>query len=108
MYIIPIHENSVVNITFFYLGLDPKLCPVELLWYGQAINIPMIVVGKFMQIYANFSNGHTGQLSAITTFLLALGAIARNAFVSFEKLFFNKRRKHISEENILLTFISDS
>ncbi len=29
------------------------------------------------KIIANFRNGHTGQLSAITTFLLALGAIAR-------------------------------
>lgn len=60
-----------------YLGLDPKLCPVEILWYGQAINIPMTLVGKFIQIWAIFRNGHTGQLSAITTFLLALGAIAR-------------------------------
>ena len=29
------------------------------------------------QIISNFRNGHTGQLSAITCFLLALGAIAR-------------------------------
>ena len=60
-----------------FLGLDPHLCPVEVLWYGQAINIPMMVVGKSMQIWANFSNGHTGQLSAITTFLVALGTCAR-------------------------------
>ena len=33
--------------------------------------------GKFIQIITNFKNGHTGQLSAITCFLLSLGAIAR-------------------------------
>ena len=33
--------------------------------------------GKMIQIITNFRNGHTGQLSAVTSFLLALGAIAR-------------------------------
>lgn len=81
-----------------FLGLDPKLCPVEVLWYGQAINIPMIVVGKFMQIWANYSNGHTGQLSAITTFLLALGAIAR-IFTSI---------KETGDQTIIATYIVSS
>jgi hypothetical protein len=51
------------------------------------------------KIIANFRNGHTGQLSAITTFLLALGAIAR-IFTSiqvthgyFQKWPTTKRRK---------------
>ena len=30
-----------------------------------------------IQIITNFRNGHTGQLSAVTSFLLSLGAIAR-------------------------------
>ena len=30
-----------------------------------------------IQIITNFKNGHTGQLSAVTSFLLSLGAIAR-------------------------------
>ena len=32
---------------------------------------------QFMQAKANFSNGHTGQLSAVTVFLLFLGSVAR-------------------------------
>ena len=84
--------------TGLYLGMDPKLCPVSVLWYGQAINIPMIIVGMFMQIWANFSNGHTGQLSAITTFLLALGAIAR-IFTSIMET---------GDETIIATYIVSS
>ena len=46
--------SSLVFIALYgaglYLGMDPKLCPVSVLWYGQAINIPMIIVGKFMQV----------------------------------------------------------
>jgi hypothetical protein len=30
-----------------------------------------------LQIFTNFRNGHTGQLSAVTVFLLALGSLAR-------------------------------
>jgi len=57
--------------------LTPALTPAVVLWYGQASNIPMILLGKLIQIVTNFRNGHTGQLSAITVFLLALGALAR-------------------------------
>jgi hypothetical protein len=49
------------------------LVPAEVLWYGQAANIPMVVLGKMIQVLANFRQGHTGQLSAITVFLLTLG-----------------------------------
>merc|ERR1711915_443912 len=81
-----------------YLSLDPKLCPVSLLWYGQAANIPMIILGKFIQIIANFRNGHTGQLSAITTFLLALGAIAR-IFTSIQET---------GDQLVIMTYICSS
>ena len=37
----------------------------------------MIVVGKLIQAATNYKNGHTGQLSAITVFLLTLGSLAR-------------------------------
>ena len=40
-------------------------------------NIPMIVLGKLIQAVKNFQNGHTGQLSAITVFLLTAGSLAR-------------------------------
>lgn len=81
-----------------YLSLDPVLCPASLLWYGQAANIPMILLGKFIQIFANFRNGHTGQLSAITCFLLALGAIAR-IFTSIQET---------GDQLIILTYIISS
>ena len=56
---------------------QPGLVPEEVLWYGQAANIPMIVIGKLIQAITNYKNGHTGQLSAITVFLLTLGSLAR-------------------------------
>ena len=37
----------------------------------------MIVVGKLIQAVTNYKNGHTGQLSAITVFLLTAGSLAR-------------------------------
>ena len=37
----------------------------------------MIVVGKLIQAATNYKNGHTGQLSAITVFLLTAGSLAR-------------------------------
>merc|ERR1712183_394729 len=62
--------------------MNPTITPPVVLWYGQAANIPMILLGKLIQIVTNFRNGHTGQLSAVTCFLLSIGAIARNSPVS--------------------------
>ena len=42
--------------------LTPSIVPSAVLWYGQAANIPMILLGKFIQIVTNFRNGHTGQV----------------------------------------------
>merc|ERR1711953_47210 len=56
---------------------QPGLVPEEVLWYGQAANIPMIVIGKLIQAATNYKNGHTGQLSAVTVFLLTAGSLAR-------------------------------
>eukprot|EP00088_Acartia_fossae_P018287 TRINITY_DN20554_c0_g1_i1.p1 TRINITY_DN20554_c0_g1~~TRINITY_DN20554_c0_g1_i1.p1 ORF type:complete len:257 (-),score=51.64 TRINITY_DN20554_c0_g1_i1:438-1208(-) len=81
-----------------YLALDPRLCPASLLWYGQAANIPMIILGKLIQIMSNFRNGHTGQLSAITCFLLALGAIAR-IFTSIQET---------GDQLVIMTYVCSS
>lgn len=35
------------------------------------------VTGKLLQAYRNWQNGHTGQLSALTCWLLSLGCVAR-------------------------------
>jgi len=72
--------------------------PAAVLWYGQAANIPMILLGKLIQIVTNFRNGHTGQLSAVTSFLLSLGAIAR-IFTSIQET---------GDNIIILTYICSS
>ena len=51
-----------------------------------------------VQIVTNFKNGHTGQLSAITVFLLALGAIAR-IFTSVQET---------GDQIVILTYVCSS
>ena len=51
-----------------------------------------------IQIVTNFRNGHTGQLSAVTSFLLSLGAIAR-IFTSIQET---------GDNIIILTYICSS
>ena len=68
--------SAIYGATVFAIT-QPGLIPDNILWYGQAANIPMIVVGKLIQAATNYKNGHTGQLSAITVFLLTLGSLAR-------------------------------
>lgn len=75
--------SVLYGITVFAIT-SPGLVPDQVLWYGQAANIPMIVLGKLVQVWANAKQGHTGQLSAITIFLLTLGSIAR-VFTSIQE-----------------------
>ena len=56
---------------------QPGLVPEDVLWYGQAANIPMVVIGKLIQVATNYKNQHTGQLSAVTSFLLTAGSVVR-------------------------------
>lgn len=53
------------------------ITPVEFLWTLQGVNIPILLLGKLTQAYTNFNNGHTGQLSAVTLFMLFFGSLAR-------------------------------
>lgn len=53
------------------------LTPLELLWTLQGFNVPILLVGKLSQAWANFRNGSTGQLSAVTCFMLFFGSLAR-------------------------------
>ncbi|XP_069698145.1 mannose-P-dolichol utilization defect 1 protein homolog [Periplaneta americana] len=50
---------------------------VDVLWSLQALNVPILCVSKCIQAFTNFKNQSTGQLSAITCFMLFLGAVAR-------------------------------
>jgi len=79
-------------------GVIPAATLAQILWYGQAANIPMIILGKMIQIITNFKNGHTGQLSAVTSFLLSLGAIAR-IFTSIQET---------GDNVIILTYVCSS
>ena len=91
--IIPIRYggNSVMTVIFsliygatVFAITTPGLVPDQVLWLGQAANIPMVVLGKLIQVIANFRQGHTGQLSAITIFMLTLGSMAR-VFTSIQE-----------------------
>lgn len=49
----------------------------KFLWSLQALNIPILILGKLSQAYTNYKNQSTGQLSAITIFMLFAGSLAR-------------------------------
>lgn len=53
------------------------LTPLSVVTYMQASNMPAIIIGRLIQAASNFRNGHTGQLSAISVFLLFAGSLAR-------------------------------
>lgn len=80
-----LHYNSTrTNVILFivtYLaicyGLMGGPTPVDVLWSLQALNIPILIAGKMSQAFTNYSNGSTGQLSAITCFMLFFGSLAR-------------------------------
>jgi len=51
--------------------------PREVLLLAQGFNIPILLVGKLSQALVNYKNGSTGQLSAVTCFMLFFGSMAR-------------------------------
>lgn len=53
------------------------LVSIQILAVFQSINIGIVILSKMIQIIANFRNSSTGQLSAITIFLLFTGSITR-------------------------------
>ncbi|XP_007522245.2 mannose-P-dolichol utilization defect 1 protein [Erinaceus europaeus] len=59
------------------LVLLSPLTPPVVVTLLQASNVPAVVVGRLLQAATNYRNGHTGQLSAITVFLLFGGSLAR-------------------------------
>ncbi|XP_074479900.1 mannose-P-dolichol utilization defect 1b [Sebastes fasciatus] len=66
----------VVYFVLLVLVLSP-VTPVSVITSMQAFNMPAIIIGRLIQAAANFRNGHTGQLSAISVFLLFAGSLAR-------------------------------
>ncbi|CAL1590389.1 unnamed protein product [Knipowitschia caucasica] len=53
------------------------ITPPSLITTLQASNMPAVVIGRLIQAVTNFQNGHTGQLSAVSAFLLFSGSLAR-------------------------------
>lgn len=51
--------------------------PLQYLALALTASIPMLAFSKVLQIKSNFTNGHTGQLSFITSLMNFLGALAR-------------------------------
>ncbi|XP_007443631.2 mannose-P-dolichol utilization defect 1 protein, partial [Python bivittatus] len=54
-----------------------SLTPAAVVTGLQASNMPAVVISRFLQAATNYQNGHTGQLSAVTTILLFAGSVAR-------------------------------
>lgn len=65
---------TYLSVVFVLMG---GLTPIDVLWNLQTLNIPILFFGKMTQAYTNFSNGSTGQLSAVTCFMLFFGSLAR-------------------------------
>lgn len=72
---------SYVVVSYVLMG---GITPIDVLWSLQVLNIPILITGKMSQAYTNFSNGNTGQLSAITCFMLFFGSLAR-VFTSIQE-----------------------
>lgn len=66
----------VVYFGLLVLLLSP-VTPVSVVTFMQASNMPAIIISKLIQAASNFHNGHTGQLSAVSVFLLFAGSLAR-------------------------------
>ncbi|KAG8141072.1 putative Mannose-P-dolichol utilization defect 1 protein [Naja naja] len=62
--------------TLLALLLSP-LTPSVVVTTLQVSNMPTAATSRLLQAATNYRNGHTGQLSAITTFLLFAGSLAR-------------------------------
>jgi len=58
--------------------------PLEVLSIVQTSTIPIVAVSKGLQIFANYSQSSTGQLSTISVALQCIGCIAR-VFTSFQE-----------------------
>ncbi|XP_056431857.1 mannose-P-dolichol utilization defect 1 protein-like [Gadus chalcogrammus] len=56
--------------------LSPAM-PASMVTTMQASNVPAVIIGRLLQAATNYRNGHTGQLSAISVFLLFAGSLAR-------------------------------
>nr|XP_028558914.1 mannose-P-dolichol utilization defect 1 protein [Podarcis muralis] len=75
------HTGRGVSFLLAYFGvlalLLSSLTPVGVVTALQAFNMPAVITSRLLQAATNYRNGHTGQLSAVTAFLLFAGSLAR-------------------------------
>jgi len=80
-----IYGGSTLKALLFapiYIGINYALCtpaitPFAIIVKLQEFNLVVLLLSRFIQIWANFSSGHTGQLSVISQSLIAFGSLAR-------------------------------
>uniref|UniRef100_A0A1B6FQ98 Mannose-P-dolichol utilization defect 1 protein homolog n=1 Tax=Cuerna arida TaxID=1464854 RepID=A0A1B6FQ98_9HEMI len=83
--VLVLHYNYSTNLASAFLAvfsvtlytLLSGLTSIDFLWTLQAASVPIMFAGKMVQAYTNYSNGGTGQLSAMTCVMLLLGTTAR-------------------------------
>ncbi|XP_071276202.1 mannose-P-dolichol utilization defect 1 protein [Agelaius tricolor] len=69
---------ALVAVFGAFLGvLVSPLTPLSFITALQALNLPIIILSRLLQIVTNARQGHTGQLSGVSTGLLFGGALAR-------------------------------
>lgn len=82
-----------------HIGLSYLLCssitPLPLVMKLQQSTLVIMIISRFLQIWENYSNGHTGQLSLLTCLLLAGGSLAR-VFTSIQET---------GDTNMILQFV---
>jgi len=77
------YSSNILPLSFFVgyaailYGLVSDLTPIDVLWSMQALNVPIIITSRMIQAVSNYRNQSTGQLSAITVFMLFFGSTAR-------------------------------
>merc|ERR1719204_2590460 len=57
--------------------VQDEIVPLTVLTMIQSMQVLISIMSKVPQIYENFKNGSTGQLSSITVFLFFAGSLAR-------------------------------
>uniref|UniRef100_UPI00398F357C mannose-P-dolichol utilization defect 1 protein-like n=1 Tax=Pristiophorus japonicus TaxID=55135 RepID=UPI00398F357C len=72
-------QGALYLLVYFVLVglLLSPLTPLMAVTLLQALNMPAVIFSRLIQILTNLHNGHTGQLSAVTIFLLFGGSLAR-------------------------------
>jgi len=79
-------------------SLISGITPIDVLWSMQAANVPIILISKMIQAVTNYKNKSTGQLSALTVFLLFLGSVAR-IFTSIQET---------GDQIVIITYVAAS